>query len=143
MNKIKSREEFERIKKRLKGDKKKEKRVISVCGSTGCSAFGSAEVIDAFETEIKKRGLTDKVAVKKTGCHGFCERGPIVVIAPEDFFYNRVAVEDGLAGRLRDQRPYQGPANATPHGPSECTRDARCGIDDSCVKAAGNQVAVQ
>jgi NADH-quinone oxidoreductase subunit F len=94
MAKLKSREEFIKLKNKLVKRRQREKRIISVCGSTGCSAFGSADVIVAFKEQIEKAGLQDKVLVRKTGCHGFCEKGPIVTILPEDFFYNRVAVED-------------------------------------------------
>ncbi|MGA1842567.1 MAG: NADH-ubiquinone oxidoreductase-F iron-sulfur binding region domain-containing protein [bacterium] len=94
MAKLKSREEFSKLKNKLVKRRQHEKRIITVCGSTGCSAFGSADVIDAFKEQIEKAGLQDKVLVRKTGCHGFCEKGPIVTILPEDFFYNRVAVED-------------------------------------------------
>ena len=94
MAKLKSREEFIKLRKKLIKLLEDEKRIISVCGSTGCSAFGSADVIAAFKEQIEKNRLQDKVAVRKTGCHGFCEKGPIVTILPEDYFYNRVEVED-------------------------------------------------
>ena len=94
MAKIKSRDAFVEFKNDIKKRQDHRKKIISVCGSTGCSAFGSAHVIDAFTQEIRKKGLEDQVLVRKTGCHGFCERGPIVTILPEDFFYNKVAVED-------------------------------------------------
>ena len=82
MVKLKSREEFVKLKNKLIKQKKHEKRIISVCGSTGCSAFGSADVIDSFKEQIEKAGLQDNVLVRKTGCHGFCEKGPIVTILP-------------------------------------------------------------
>ncbi|MGA1794684.1 MAG: NADH-ubiquinone oxidoreductase-F iron-sulfur binding region domain-containing protein [bacterium] len=93
MTRITSRKEFDAFTKKLKGRQDPKKRVVSVCG-TGCSAVGSLEVIDALRNEVAKRGLADAVEVRKTGCHGFCERGPIVTILPEDYFYNKVTVED-------------------------------------------------
>ena len=60
---------------------------VIVCGGTGCTALGSQSVYDAFESEIKKQGLEGKVLLKHTGCHGFCEKGPVVVILPDQFFY--------------------------------------------------------
>ncbi|MCK4620510.1 MAG: hypothetical protein KAT52_11240, partial [Desulfobacterales bacterium] len=54
---------------------------------TGCRARKSAKVIDALEDEIEKQGLGNKVTIKKTGCHGFCEMGPIMVIEPGNIFY--------------------------------------------------------
>lgn len=94
MGKINSKEEFIAFKKELEKEQGQKRKIITVCGSTGCSAFGSAEVIEAFKKEIEKRNLQDKVGLRKTGCHGFCEKGPIVVILPEDIFYRRVAAED-------------------------------------------------
>jgi len=67
---------------------------ISICGGTGCHACGCAEVADAFRDEIARQGLYDKVQVKMTGCHGFCEHGPLVVIHPEKIFYHRVRPDD-------------------------------------------------
>lgn len=67
--------------------------VIRVC-DTGCRARKSAKVIEALETEIVKQGLQDNVDVRKTGCHGFCEMGPIMVVGPEGIFYCRVSPED-------------------------------------------------
>jgi NADH:ubiquinone oxidoreductase subunit F (NADH-binding)/(2Fe-2S) ferredoxin len=69
------------------------KILIRIC-NTGCRARKSAKVIEAFENEIREQGLQDKVEIKKTGCHGFCEMGPIVVIEPENIFYCRAKPED-------------------------------------------------
>ena len=59
------------------------KPCITVCAGTGCCASGSEEVIAAFKSEIKSKKLDKKVSVRATGCHGFCEKGPVVVIYPE------------------------------------------------------------
>lgn len=67
---------------------------VTVCGGTGCSAWGGEAVRRAFVEEIEKQGLSSKVEVKKTGCHGFCERGPITVILPQEIFYQKMSVED-------------------------------------------------
>ena len=67
---------------------------MTVCGGTGCQAYGCQKVVKAFQEEIKRLGLGDSVGVRTTGCHGFCERGPLVVIQPEGIFYQRVSVED-------------------------------------------------
>ncbi len=66
---------------------------VIVCGGTGCTALGSKLVYDSFESEIKKQGLNNKVMLKRTGCHGFCEKGPVVVILPDQFFYPGVQPE--------------------------------------------------
>jgi NADH:ubiquinone oxidoreductase subunit F (NADH-binding)/(2Fe-2S) ferredoxin len=68
--------------------------VITVCNGTGCHAHGCVGVTEAFRQEVKKQGLDGKVEVRATGCHGFCERGPLVVIKPKGTFYQRVRVKD-------------------------------------------------
>ncbi|MCK4369016.1 MAG: NAD(P)H-dependent oxidoreductase subunit E, partial [Dehalococcoidales bacterium] len=76
-------------------NKKDPKRTcISVCGGTGCRASGAEAVVDAFLDEIERRELQIQVELKETGCHGFCERGPLVVIRPKQIFYQRVKPED-------------------------------------------------
>ncbi|MCE5334478.1 MAG: NAD(P)H-dependent oxidoreductase subunit E, partial [Desulfobacteraceae bacterium] len=70
------------------------KTCVTVCGGTGCSAWGSENLRETFLDEIRKQGLQATVEVKKTGCHGFCERGPITVILPREIFYERLTVED-------------------------------------------------
>ncbi len=67
---------------------------VLVCGGTGCTSSGSQQIIDAFESEIKKNDLADEVAVVRTGCHGLCALGPIVLIYPEGSFYSMVKPED-------------------------------------------------
>ena len=70
------------------------KTVISVCAGTACHASGRIAVREALEKEIEARGLGDRVAVVETGCHGFCEQGPIVVLRPEGIFYPHVKPTD-------------------------------------------------
>ena len=68
-------------------------RTVLVCRGTGCVAGGSDEIYDALKREVESLGLKD-VKVDFVGCHGFCQRGPIVDIEPEGFFYTEVQVED-------------------------------------------------
>ena len=63
------------------------RKVVTICGGTGCTAFGAPTVQEAFEKTIAQAGVQDRVSVKATGCHGFCEKGPVVVIQPEKIFY--------------------------------------------------------
>ena len=67
---------------------------VVVCCGTGCLASGSEEVKTAFEDELREQESEEEVIVKKSGCRGFCERGPIVVVGPDNLFYNRVTAED-------------------------------------------------
>ena len=68
---------------------------ILVCCGTGCLANGSAKVAEAFAKEVEARGLAASVGLftKKTGCHGFCERGPLVVLKPSGVLYTKVKPE--------------------------------------------------
>ena len=69
---------------------------ITVCGGTGCRVYGSERVWNAFRDEILRQGASAilDLDVKVTGCHGFCEKGPLVVIRPQGIFYPRVKAED-------------------------------------------------
>ncbi|NCD09887.1 MAG: NADH-quinone oxidoreductase subunit NuoF, partial [Negativicutes bacterium] len=90
---------------------------VLVCAGTGCKSAGSKEVELAFQKEIKAKGLADEVMVVETGCHGFCEYGPLVIVYPEGTFYSRVTAEDVpeiveshlLKGRLVERLMYHEP----------------------------------
>jgi len=68
------------------------KKFITVCAGTGCRASGSLKVKETLEAEVKKQGMN--IEVLATGCFGFCEKGPLVVIHPDKYFYQQVKVED-------------------------------------------------
>ena len=67
---------------------------VLVCGGTGCKSAGSKEVQLEFAKQLEQKGLSDEVMIVETGCHGFCEHGPLVIIYPEGTFYCRVKPED-------------------------------------------------
>ncbi|RPJ03479.1 MAG: NADH-quinone oxidoreductase subunit NuoF [Candidatus Aminicenantes bacterium] len=67
---------------------------LLVCAGTGCVSCGSFKIKEALEKEVKKRDLQDQVQVVATGCNGFCERGPIVLVQPDGIFYQLLKVED-------------------------------------------------
>lgn len=67
---------------------------VLICGGTGCKSAGSKEVQLAFSRAIEAKGLSDEVMVVETGCHGFCEHGPLVIVYPEGTFYCRVKADD-------------------------------------------------
>ena len=94
MPRINSPDELERVRQEILSQKDLNKPCISVCAGTGCLASGAGEVIAAFEAEIEKQGLKTDVTTKGTGCPGFCERGPVVVIYPEEICYLQVKPED-------------------------------------------------
>ena len=70
---------------------------IRICAGTACHASGRLGVRDAVVEELANRGLNGKVAFVETGCHGFCEKGPILVIQPKGIFYAHVRPQDVAA----------------------------------------------
>jgi NADH:ubiquinone oxidoreductase subunit F (NADH-binding)/(2Fe-2S) ferredoxin/Pyruvate/2-oxoacid:ferredoxin oxidoreductase delta subunit len=69
-------------------------RVVAVCGGSGCRAQGAVGVLEALRTEIQAQGVDAAVSMRATGCHGFCERGPLVLLLPEGTLYQHVKVAD-------------------------------------------------
>ncbi len=67
---------------------------IRVCAGTTCNASGRAALRAAIDEELARRGLSDRVAVVETGCHGLCQEGPIVVVHPRGVFYPRLKARD-------------------------------------------------
>jgi len=94
MRKIKSVSDLERWKEHILSKQKQDEVVISVCGGTGCHAYGCKKVKDQFAKAIKKIDIDNKIRLRFTGCRGFCERGPIVTIQPQGIFYQRVQGKD-------------------------------------------------
>jgi len=82
---------------------------ILVCGGTGCISNKSRNVHDAIEQELSRHGMQDEFKLKYTGCHGFCEQGPLILITPEDTFYCRVKPEDvpNLIDSLQQGKVYE------------------------------------
>ena len=73
------------------GKKKSKKRKILICTGTGCLSAGSQRIKEAFLRETEKAGL--EIEIVLSGCHGFCEQGPIVVVYPEGIFYPQMSLE--------------------------------------------------
>ncbi|MCQ2119202.1 MAG: NADH-quinone oxidoreductase subunit NuoF [Bacteroidales bacterium] len=69
---------------------------ILTCGGTGCKASDSAAIVDRMQECLEQFGVADKVEVITTGCFGFCEKGPIVKIMPDNTFYTKVKPEDAV-----------------------------------------------
>ena len=67
---------------------------LLVCAGTGCVSCGAFDVRKALEDEVRRRGLEHEVLVVATGCNGFCERGPILLVQPEGVFYQRLKPAD-------------------------------------------------
>jgi NADH-quinone oxidoreductase subunit F len=91
---LKSIEELEQLRQDALKSKNTGLTTISVCGGTGCRAAGAEAVVETFAEEIERLEIQAKIEFKETGCHGFCERGPLVVIGPRKIFYQHVKPED-------------------------------------------------
>jgi NADH-quinone oxidoreductase subunit F len=92
--KVRSVSELENLRQSILRKRDPSRTCISVCAGTGCRASGAEAVVDAFTDEIERQEIQLSVELKETGCHGFCERGPIVVIRPKRVFYQQVKPED-------------------------------------------------
>jgi NADH-quinone oxidoreductase subunit F len=93
LERIRSISDLERKRKSILKNRDSDTTIIRAC-NTGCRARKSLEVIDALENEILKKGLQDRASIMKTGCHGFCEMGPLLVIEPGNIFYRKVKPDD-------------------------------------------------
>ena len=92
--KIETPEGVQRLRESLRAEEPTYSNALVVCCGTGCLACGSQDVKEAFEGEMKAQELEGDVVLKKSGCRGLCEHGPIVVVGLDNVFYHRVATED-------------------------------------------------
>jgi NADH-quinone oxidoreductase subunit F/NADP-reducing hydrogenase subunit HndC len=67
---------------------------LLVCGGTGCRASESNLIVENLKKELEEKGLSNEVQVIMTGCFGFCEKGPVVKVMPDNTFYVQVRPED-------------------------------------------------
>ncbi len=122
MSRLNSYRELEHLRDLLREQRQSIKTTVMVCGGTGCQASGAQDVIDAISNEISRQGLDDSVRLCVTGCHGFCEQGPVVIIEPGDLFYCKVAPEDAfeviyntvINGEVVDRLLYHDPISGEP-----------------------------
>jgi len=120
MGRINSPNELEQFRNEILSKRDPSQPCVTVCGGTGCHASGCHQVIDAFkgvlQTSLKGNGINIRV----TGCHGFCERGPLVVIYPQKILYQRVKPEDAskifeetvLKGKVVESLLYEHPVTS-------------------------------
>jgi (2Fe-2S) ferredoxin len=84
-----------------------QKRTVFVCRGTGCVSGGGDAVYEALKAELVKQGVTE-ANIDFSGCHGFCQQGPNVVVEPDGIFYTHVDADDAaeiVASHLRDGQP--------------------------------------
>jgi len=96
MSRLNSYRELEHLREQLRSKRKDITTTIMICGGTGCHASGSQNVIQTIQEELSRQGLDSKVRLCVTGCHGFCEQGPVMVIEPGNLFYCHVSAEDAF-----------------------------------------------
>lgn len=94
MARINSAAELEELRKKILSERDPGQPWIAVCAGAGCSGRENGRLIGAFAEEIRKQSLEGKVGLRATGCHGLCEKGPGVVIYPEEICYLGVTPED-------------------------------------------------
>lgn len=100
---IKDKKEFEEFSASVSELLAKQRKKVLICAGTGCVAGGSREIFNTIKTMVEERGLlvdlelqTEKegIGVKRSGCHGFCEMGPLIRIEPSNYLYVRVSTGD-------------------------------------------------
>ena len=90
---------------------------VLICGGTGCKASSSATICEKIREKLKEKGIDNQVDVVTTGCFGFCEKGPVVKIIPDNTFYTQVKPEDAeeivtghlIGGRRVERLLYEDP----------------------------------
>jgi len=116
MPRLETAAELERLRAGILAGRDPARPCIAVCGGAACDGLDSAAVGAAFAAEIKKQGLEAKVDFRVTGCHGFCNKGPNVVVGPDDVCYFEVKPEDvpeivacALKGEVVERLVYRHP----------------------------------
>lgn len=94
MSLINSPAELEAFRKGIVSGRDPRKPCITLCSGSACHASGSRDVAAVLQKELEKQGLQDQVDIRLTGCHGFCEQGPIIVIYPEKICYFQIKPAD-------------------------------------------------
>jgi len=94
MRKLKSLNNFDTFRNKLIKDGQRFQSTIMVCGGTGCRATKCLNVIDAVKKELTRQKIDKKIRLRITGCHGFCEHGPIMVLEPGNVFYCHLKPDD-------------------------------------------------
>ncbi|MEF9426158.1 MAG: NAD(P)H-dependent oxidoreductase subunit E, partial [Candidatus Mariimomonas ferrooxydans] len=94
MNRIKNILDLKGLQEQILEKRMGNKTVLRTCTSTGCRAQNAQKVVQTLSSAIEANGLQGSVEIKKTGCHGFCEMGPIMVVEPENIFYRKVKPEN-------------------------------------------------
>jgi NADH:ubiquinone oxidoreductase subunit F (NADH-binding)/(2Fe-2S) ferredoxin/Pyruvate/2-oxoacid:ferredoxin oxidoreductase delta subunit len=92
MMKITDAKALRQIQNQLRESYDPQKKLVTICAGTGCRGYGCIKVKEELEAEMKKQKMD--VEVRATGCFGFCEKGPLIVIHPQKIFYQQVKEKD-------------------------------------------------
>ena len=117
MKRLESIKDLERLRETIVAKNNTYEKTLSICGETGCRVYGSESLRQSFEREIQEKSLTDKIKLVFSGCHGFCEQGPIVTIEPDGIFYSKISEKDVASivsetlinGKIIDSLLYEDP----------------------------------
>ena len=117
MGRISSPDGLEKFRNEILDARDPHQPCVTVCGGTGCHASGCHQVIDAFKEVLQNHSKGNGISIRVTGCHGFCERGPLVVVYPRKILYQRVKPEDAsniieetvLKGKVLEELLYEHP----------------------------------
>ena len=122
-SRLRSPEDLAEMRESLRARRRPGEKIVRICIGTGCAAKGSRRIYDLFQQAARETGLAVE-AVKCVGCHGFCERGPIVVVEPGGIFYQGVEEPDVaeivretvIGGRPVERLLYEDPIRKTRAG---------------------------
>ncbi len=116
MPKLSSCEELRTLRSMLLADGDQRKVRITICAGTACGASGSNHTAAAAKGYILRSGLADRISLRITGCHGFCEMGPFILAEPQEAFYTQVKpehvpriIEASLSGSFAEELLYRDP----------------------------------
>ena len=150
---LKNAEDLEQLSQRAVAEQDRTTHGVRVCLGTGCTAKGAAKVFERFRRAAGAEGQESMVVGGKcTGCHGFCERGPLVVVDPGNVFYQEVEEEEAPVEQpavavtpLEEREPSAPPAEKTvpepppaiPEEPAAAAEPAAPPVTSSAVATLG------
>ncbi|MFC1908178.1 NADH-ubiquinone oxidoreductase-F iron-sulfur binding region domain-containing protein [Chloroflexota bacterium] len=116
-NKIRTLKDLEEIRANIRQSRSSKTPLIVIPSGTCCQARGSSEIMDSFQKALEKHSLQNKITVRSTGCGGFCQSEPNIIIYPEEIYYQRISPNDVdeiisetvLGGRIIDKLLYSDP----------------------------------
>jgi NADH-quinone oxidoreductase subunit F len=94
MPRLNSIDDLAALRESLSAAQNREPTTLTMCGGTGCQASGCLAVAGAIKEELAAQGVAEGVRLRVTGCHGFCEQGPLMIVEPGGIFYCHLKLED-------------------------------------------------